>query len=175
MKKPISLIIISIIFSLMLPTGLYANTTSITGESVGNGRYNVGEIIDFSVNGTVYYYLNGATQLNVYSLSLWVYNYGDYDVDQTSFVVPDGQGTKVTGWPASRPMNGIAPDNNRRLEVEWAPECRNYNYDTTFIKNGFNGEKFVYTDMSVACSQGGSLAGLDTIWRPNSKETNFHY
>lgn len=172
MRKKSSLIVILLCIStLLFPTYVFA----VTGESVGSGRNAVGNYIDYFVSGTVYYNLNGTTQLNVYSLSLWVSNSdGCYDVNQVSFVVQDGLGTKITGWPAARPMNAISGGNSARIEEDWAAQCRAYGGDTTFVKNGYGTDKFVYTDMSVACSMGGSLAGLDTFWFPSSKEWYFH-
>ena len=144
-----------------------------TGVYLGSDTvYYAGGDLEYDVRGYVYYNSNSTTSLNLYSLCQWIFNHGNYEVDNVEFYANDGAQTKNTSTWAYL-SNPVTSGNNSRIETQWYPICVAKGYsDSVFSKN--TSEHFAYTDM-VAGNRYVLLGGWQSYWYQTSRDDDFHY
>ena len=170
-KKSIRKLFIAFII-VILALSCSVSAFAATGVYIGRGNVYWG-IIDYDVAGHLYYNTNNSTTLDVYSLVMYIYNYG-LDVDEVRFEVYDSAFSKYTlswGYLATPVANG----SSARVEADWASICysNHLSINTAYSKTNGNGD-LVFADM-VAGISWVTLGGWYSYWYPTYYSSQFLY
>lgn len=165
-------IIMAFVMVISWSTSALAATRS-TGIYLGSGNvYKFSGDVDYDVRGYVYYNANTSTYIDVNSMVQWIYNYGEYNVDQARFEAHDGEFNNYNITEGLINITGVEPGDNVRLEADWESICRLDGKSTIYQKN--NNDVYAYTNMVSGNSYAG-LGGWASYWFPTTREDLFHY
>lgn len=137
---------------------------------LGWGTANLGDgIVNYQVNGQIYYNENTSTQVSITSMVQWIYNYGTQPINETYFHAYDALATNSVSWPVDC---SITAGNNQRIEVNWYGACMHLGKSHVYPKNG--SYNTAHTSM-VAGYDGGVYSAWDSWWYPTTRRDYFHF
>lgn len=137
-----------------------------TGVYLGAGVVNLGDgIVNYQINGHVYYNANTSTYLNLASLAQWIYNYGSQVIDEVSFYASNGACTNITdtGYYDITP---ITAGNAARIE-------HSYFVNPVFQKDGPT--QLACTSIKAGFYGGISNGAWDSSWYPTTRSDSFNH
>ena len=169
-KITVLAIVLVMAFSCSFNT-LAATTATGTGIFLGSGNvsYPQGEV-DYDVKGYVYYHSNTTAALELSALVQWIYNYGDYEVNEFYFAAHDGAVSNQ--MHSGGYINPIPAGGNYRIEADWEAVCDSEGESNVYLKNG--ADQFAYTNIAAGFSSA-ALGGWSSYWFPTTREDYFHF
>lgn len=139
-----------------------------TGVYLGAGVANLGDgIVNYQVNGHIYYNTNTSTQLSLASMVQWIYNYGSQKIDEVRFEALSGTGFgNAIGYYE---INPITAGNNARIEENWAARYGN----AVYLKNGI--DQAAFTSMSTGYDGGVYYSAWNSTWYSTTRDDQFYF